>query len=382
MLVLLLLPLCPARADAAPPTVSAQSAIVMDAASGRVLYEKNAEQQRGMASTTKIMTAIVALEYGSLSDTVKVSAAAAGVEGSSMYLSAGEEITLESLLYGLMLVSGNDAAAAIAEHVGGTEAKFVELMNQKAKEIGAENTHFDNPHGLSTDTHYTTARDLAKITAYGLRNPKFAEIVSTKSKQVPWAGKPYQRQLTNHNKLLSQYQGCIGVKTGFTKATGRCLVSAAERDNLTLVCVTLNAPDDWNDHTRMLEYAFQTYHAERILTAGQEMGEVPVTGGTQNKVKGVIAQDCYFPLTEEESGTYSIIAKPLASVEAPVRTGDEIGKMGLEVGGTEYFPFPVAADLDVQRKRAIFKELSPDWKDTLRKVFFTWATVFSGYAKE
>lgn len=203
-----------AKAAAAQPSVSAQSAVVMDAVSGRVLYDKNMEKRCGMASTTKIMTAITALENGNLEETVKVSASAAGVEGSSMYLSAGEEITLENLLYGLMLVSGNDAATAVAEHVGGSVEKFAVMMNEKAQAIGAVNTHFDNPHGLATDTHYTTAKDLATITAYGLKNDKFAEIVATKSKKVPWQGKSYQRQLTNHNKLLSMYEGCVGVKTG------------------------------------------------------------------------------------------------------------------------------------------------------------------------
>lgn len=193
--------------------------IVLEKDSGRVLYQKNAEKQMPMASTTKIMTAIVALEQGDPAAQVQISPAAAGVEGSSMYLETGEKLTLEELLYGLMLSSGNDAAVAIAEHFGGTEA-FVGLMNQKAQEIGANNTHFANPNGLPDDTHYSTSHDMATITAYGLKNPKFAEIVATKSYQIAGEGKAYTRTLTNHNKLLNICEGCIGVKTGFTKAAG------------------------------------------------------------------------------------------------------------------------------------------------------------------
>ncbi len=365
-----------AKGFAAPPSVSAQSAVVLDAASGRVLYDKNMERRSGMASTTKIMTAIVALESGNLEDTVKVSATAAGVEGSSMYLSAGEEITLEHLLYGLMLVSGNDAATAIAEHIGGSVEKFAAMMNDKAKEIGVENTHFDNPHGLATDTHYTTAKDLAQITAYGLKNEKFAEIVSTKNKKVPWQGKSYQRQLNNHNKLLTMYDGCIGIKTGFTKATGRCLVSAVKREGMTLVCVTLNAPDDWNDHMKLYEDAFSRYHATPILTEGQEMGEVEVKGGTESSVKAVIPSDCYFPVTEEEKGKLTVIQELNNSAEAPVRTGQTVGMAGVELNGERFLSYPIVADLDVQRRSIVFRERTLDLKGNMQKVFYLWVTVF------
>lgn len=364
------------RGFSAAPSVSAQSAVILDAASGRVLYNKNMEKRSGMASTTKIMTAITALEYGNLEDTVKVSSTAAGVEGSSMYLSAGEEITLENLLYGLMLVSGNDAATAVAEHVGGSVEKFAAMMNDKAKQIGAMNTHFDNPHGLATDTHYTTAKDLAMITAYGLKNEKFAEIVATKSKKVPWQGKSYQRQLNNHNKLLAMYDGCIGVKTGFTKATGRCLVSAVKRGGMTLICVTLNAPNDWDDHMKLYEDAFSCYSAEPLLAAGQEIGEVDVKGGTENSVKAVMPSDCYFPVTEEEKGKINIIHELNSSLEAPVRTGQTVGKAGVELNGERFLCYPIVSDLDVQRRSIVFRERTLDLKGNMQKVFYLWLTVF------
>lgn len=365
-----------AKAAAAQPSVSAQSAVVMDAVSGRVLYEKNMEKRCGMASTTKIMTAITALENGNLEETVKVSASAAGVEGSSMYLSAGEEITLENLLYGLMLVSGNDAATAVAEHVGGSVEKFAVMMNEKAQAIGAVNTHFDNPHGLATDTHYTTAKDLATITAYGLKNDKFAEIVATKSKKVPWQGKSYQRQLNNHNKLLSMYEGCVGVKTGFTKATGRCLVSAVKRGGMTLICVTLNAPNDWDDHINLYEDAFSRYRAEPVFPAGQEIGEVAVKGGAEDAVKGIIPTDCYFPVTEEEKGRITAVHELNDRQEAPVRTGQIVGRAGVELNGERFLPYSVVADLDVPRKNVVFYERSLDLKGNMEKVFYLWLTVF------
>ena len=221
--------------EAAKMLVPPQSAIVMEKESGRILYEINPRQKLPMASTTKIMTAIVALEKGNPADNVTISATAEGVEGSSMYIRQGEIMSLEELLYGLMLCSGNDAAVAIAEHVGGNIEQFVQMMNQKAQEIGALDTHFDNPNGLPSDSHYSTAYDMALITAYGLKNATFAKIVSTREMTISGYGKQYVRQLVNHNKLLRMYPDCIGVKTGFTKEAGRCLVSAAKRDGMTLI---------------------------------------------------------------------------------------------------------------------------------------------------
>ena len=229
--VLILVFAMPARVGAV--STSATAAILVDADSGRVLYEQNADARMLIASTTKIMTALVAIREGNLSDTVKVSKKAAYTEGSSMYLKVGEELTLETLLYGLMLCSGNDAAVAIAEHVGGSEAGFAELMNETAAELGMEHTSFANPNGLDHEDHYSTARDMAVLACAAMNNEILARIVSTRT--VTIGG----RTMTNHNKLLSYMDGCIGLKTGYTQAAGRTLVSCAEQEGQRLVAVTL-----------------------------------------------------------------------------------------------------------------------------------------------
>ena len=230
----------PVRVEA----VSAEKAILMDAATGRVLYEKHADEESLIASTTKIMTALVVCEQCNVLDRVRIPAEAVGVEGSSLYLREGEVLTVQELLYGLMLHSGNDAAAALAIYCGGTIEGFAELMNDKARALGLESTHFANPHGLDAPDHHSTARDLAVLASYAMENPIFAQTVSTKTVR---AG---ERSLRNHNKLLWQVDGADGVKTGFTKAAGRILVSSATRDGRRLVAVTINAPDDWNDQDR------------------------------------------------------------------------------------------------------------------------------------
>ena len=233
---------------------AAAADIVMEQ-SGYVLSAGNAHTRMGMASTTKIMTALLAIERLDPETVVTVPKEAVGIEGSSIYLTEGEQITVSDLLYGLMLESGNDAATALAIAAGGTVEDFVRLMNERAAELGLEDTHFSNPHGLSADDHYTTAYDLARLTCAALENETFASIVSCKTKTISDG----RRYLSNHNRLLRSYEGCIGVKTGYTLATGRTLVTAAERDGLTLVAVTLNDRSDWADHTRLLDYGFAHY---------------------------------------------------------------------------------------------------------------------------
>lgn len=260
------------------PSVSAQSAILVEASGGKILYEKNARVRLPMASTTKIMTAIVALENASPDMMVEVSAAAVGIEGSSVYLYAGERLTLEALLYALLLESANDAAVAIAIAVAGDTESFVERMNQKASELMLYDTHFTNPHGLDHPDHYTTAQDLSKIAAYCMHNEIFREIVSTQRMTIPLHDQEQARLLLNHNRLLRSYKGAIGLKTGFTKRSGRCLVSAARRDGIELIAVTLNAPDDWNDHRNMLDYGFSGNTSILLQTAGGYQRTLPVIG--------------------------------------------------------------------------------------------------------
>lgn len=257
-----------APAYAAPDRIGtrAESAALIDVKSGRLLYSQQGSKRMRIASLTKIMTAIVAIEQGKLSDSVKVSKAAYGKEGSSIYLKLGEEMSLHHLLYGLMLRSGNDAATAIAEHVGGSEQGFVYLMNEKARELGMEGSHFMNPHGLDHDEHYSTANDMAKLTAYALANPVFQEIVKTEVKKVPNPSENWDRVWTNKNKMLNIYQGSDGVKTGYTKLAKRCLVSSATRGGQQLAVVTLNDPDDWLDHSRLLDWGFKHFKLTPLVT--------------------------------------------------------------------------------------------------------------------
>ena len=232
-------------------STSATAAILMDADSGRVLYEHDADRQMLIASTTKILTALVALEEGTLSDTVKVSRKAAYTEGSSMYLKEGEQLTLETLLYGLMLCSGNDAAVAIAEHIAGSEAEFARLMNETARSLGMTGSSFANPNGLDHPEHYSTARDMARLACAAMENESLRRIVSTRTVTVGG------RTMTNHNKLLSWMDSCTGLKTGYTRAAGRTLVSCAEENGQRLVAVTLQDGNDWADHKALYQYGFE-----------------------------------------------------------------------------------------------------------------------------
>lgn len=266
------------------PSVSAQSAVLMDARYGLVLSEKDADRRLPMASTTKIMTALTALANAAPETVIRTAPEAVGVEGSSVYLSAGEELTLEQLLYALLLQSANDAAAAIAVGVGGSISEFADLMNAQAQRLGLTDTHFANPHGLDADGHYTTARELAVITREALSHPLIRKIVGTRRATIPQGENPDARLLVNHNRLLRTYPDAIGVKTGFTKKSGRCLVSAAERNGVTLIAVTLNAPDDWRDHTAMLDYGFTRFDTVDMCRAGDAVCSVPVTGGTAEAV--------------------------------------------------------------------------------------------------
>lgn len=262
--------------------LSADCAYLMTADSRECLYEKNGDAKHSMASTTKIMTAISAIEMCNLDEVVTVSANAESQEGSSVYLRTGNEIKLLDLIYGMLLNSGNDAACAVAEHAGGSVEDFAKIMNDNALRIGAKNTAFKNPSGLDDEGHYSTAHDMALIAAYAMENSTFREIVSTKTSQINVGSDICY--LKNHNKLLWNYEGCSGVKTGYTKKTGRCLVSAAERNGITLIAVTLGAPDDWNDHKKMLDYGFENTELKTVLNKGEVLKEYTLNGGSFNAV--------------------------------------------------------------------------------------------------
>ena len=252
--------------------VSAAAAVLMDADSGRLLYEKNGEKRMLIASTTKLMTALVALEQGGLQQEITVTGGHMA-EGSSMYLRPGEKLTLETLLYGLLLSSGNDAALAVTECMGGA-VPFVARMNEKAAELGMENTHFANPNGLDDEAHYSTAEDMAKLAAAAMDDPVLRRVASTRTARIGG------RTLTNHNKLLSRVEGCVGLKTGYTRAAGRTLVSCAERDGVRLVAVTLQDGDDWNDHASLYEQGFRVLRPVKAVERGLRLAaERAIRGG-------------------------------------------------------------------------------------------------------
>ena len=258
--------------------LSANAFCLMDADTGDVLFASREDEEQAMASTTKIMTCLVAIREGDLHQTVEIPAAAVGIEGSSVYLSAGEKLTLLDLLYALMLQSANDAAVAIALAVSGSVDEFAHRMNATASEIGLNHTFYKNPHGLPAEGHYSTAKDLCLLMAFAMKDEVFASITGEVHYRIP-APDGNSRYLVNHNKLLRQYDECVGGKTGFTKSAGRCLVTCARRNGKTLVCSTLNAPDDWNDHRNLYQDGFGLYHEVELCAVGSVKMDLPVVGG-------------------------------------------------------------------------------------------------------
>lgn len=297
--------------------ISAQHGILLDAQTGRVLFEKNPDAKSLIASTTKIMTALIVCEQCNVLDRIRIPKEAVGIEGSSMYLQEGEILTIQDLLYGLMLHSGNDAAVALAIYCGGTVEGFAGLMNDKAYVLGLTGTQFVNPHGLDAPGHYSTAEDLARLAAYAMENPIFARTVSAKTIT---AG---ERVMTNHNKLLWRVEGADGVKTGYTRAAGRILVSSATRLSRRLIAVTINAPDDWNDHTALLEKGFSQFSVKQLVEKDQCLGLREIAGGQAGEVELLAAQDFSYALTPEE--TPRIVISGQGFVYAPVAEGQEAG---------------------------------------------------------
>lgn len=299
-------------------STSARAAILIDADSGRVLFRQNADEPRYIASITKLMTALVAMESGhSLDEVVTIKKEYTGAEGSSMYLREGEELTLEALMYGLLLASGNDAALAVAGYCGGTVGEFVARMNRKAVLLGMENTRFLNPSGLTQEGHMSSASDMARLAAACMKNEAIARMVATRT--ITIGG----RTFTNHNKLLWRYEGCIGMKTGYTERSGRTLISCAQRDGQRLIAVTLDDGNDWADHAAMLDYGFASYTQTRLNTAGESFARIPVTGSLLSFVQVEAADDLYYPLAKGEQVRREV---SLARwTQAPVSRGQSAG---------------------------------------------------------
>lgn len=329
------------------------SSIVIESTTKRILSSQNENVRLPMASTTKIMTTLVVLENAKLDEVVEINSNSVGVEGSSIYLRAGEKLTVRELLYGLMLRSGNDSAVALAYYVGGSISGFVDLMNEKAKYLELNNTHFSNPHGLHNDEHYTSAYDLALISAEAMKNPEFAKIVSTKSIYI--GENESRRYLVNKNKILNGYAGGNGIKTGYTKVAGRCLVSSSLRNGMQVICVVLNHPDMWQDSIKLMDEAHSLYKMVKLLDVNYVIPEQNVVAGVKKTCAVKLAQDAYYPLREDEilNLTYdTVINKELV---APVKSGYECGYVNVSLGNHLLFSEKIYT-IESINKKSIF-----DW---------------------
>ena len=352
------------------PNINSRAAIVIERNSQIPIYEKNSNERRKMASTTKIMTAIIVVEKGNLEETVTVSKKAGGTGGSRLGLKAGDKVKVKDLLYGLMLCSGNDAAVALAEHIGGSVENFAELMNQKAKELKLKDTHFVTPHGLDAEEHYTTAYELAIITNYALNIPEIANIVKTQTCTVWING--YIKEIRNTNELLGYLDGVYGVKTGFTNGANRCLVTAAKRGDLDIICVVLGADTKkyrTKDSIQLIEYAFQNYETipiEEAITEtfaywkAQNEKRIMITKGLQDYPELMLEKVPYkiYPLKKGQKDKIKVEIENEEILEAPVPEKYEIGKMKITIEGKELFQVKIITENEIARKNIwdYFKE--------------------------
>ncbi len=332
------------------PAVTARSAVVMEASTGKILYSRNMDERRYPASTTKIMTLIVALEEGNLDDMVSASENASHTEGSTIWLEPGEKMRMLDLLYGMMLVSGNDATVAVAEHIAGSVDAFARQMTDRAHEIGAVHTSFVNSSGLPDERHYTTAHDLALIAAYGYRNPMFEQIVSTKETQIPWNKNDYDRVLRNENRMLWLYDGGNGVKTGYTDAAGRCLVSAAKRDGIQLVAVVLDSKYMWNDSIALLNYGFEKIHPVKLAAKNSTIKTVDVIAGQKKSLELKLSDDLEVPMADQEQGKFSQVIHTPERVYAAVHQGDVIGQLDILYDGKKVASADLLAAESIEKK--------------------------------
>ncbi len=337
----------PRSASAEEVGTSALACVIIDEKSGRVLLSHNAESPLPMASTTKVMTALLAIERGDLEAPVTCSRTAFGVPGTSIYLAEGETLTLRDMLYGLMLASGNDAATAIAEHIGGTAEDFCAMMTARAAELGCKNTVFLTPHGLPCEGHYTTARDLALIAREAMRHDIFREIVGSSRATIPWEGRSYDRVLNNKNRLLTSYEGATGIKTGYTKKAGRCLVFGAEREGMRIIGVVLNCWEWFDEAARLMDLAFDRYEAVTMMHAGEPAGTLSVDASNGCTVDALLADDLTGVIPK---GSIPQVEIDLSdSIEAPVQAGQILGTARLVSNGVTVAEVPLIASDGVAR---------------------------------
>lgn len=348
-------------------SVSAKAACLITADTGIIIWAKNENDPMPMASTTKIMTALLALEnLEACGDKeVEITDEMVRVEGTSMGLAAGDVVNLEALAKGMLLCSGNDAANAAAIAVGGQRDKFISLMNEKAKQIGALNTRFVTPSGLDGGDHHSTAYDMAVIGSYAMENETFASIASKKSDRVKFIKPDKTVSIRNHNKLLRLYDGCIGIKTGFTKAAGRCLVSCSQRGDVRLVAVTLNAPDDWNDHKVLYDYGFENVAPSKFDDRGFTASP-SVTGGMEESFRAYCGSDFTRTLRKRDLNKVKRSVEVKESYDAPIRKGQVVGKIAYYLDGKEIGRNEILADSDVEAKPVkigILKNISDFFKN-------------------
>ncbi len=347
--------------------ISASAAVVMVAQTGEVVYGHNAHKKLSMASTTKIMTSLLALEKADLKKEITVRKDELEVEGTSMGLLPGDKVTYEGLVYGMLLQSGNDAANVVASRIGKSIDNFVVMMNERAAELGMNNSNFATPSGLDDEHHYSTAYDMALLGSEAIKNPDFRHISSQSSARVCYGNPPYNRTLTNHNKMLKMYDGCIGLKTGFTKKSGRCLVTAAEKEGVLLVAVTLNAPNDWHDHVVLLDYGFSEVSNKQLKSQSMT---IPVVGGETNKVSVVPSQAAYINFNSDLP-EYETVYLTDKFMYAPVAKGDNAGKVLYLSDGKCIAEVLLVADESVAFRKVSEKEkpLRIRIKNYLKSVF-------------
>ena len=345
-------------------STSAKASILINADTGEVIYSQNQNEKLPMASTTKIMTALLLCEEGNMEKGITVTPQMVKVEGTSMGLLGGDKVTYKALLYGMLLASGNDAANVTAYALGGTIDGFVNMMNQRAKELGLNNTHFETPSGLDGDEHYTTAEDLANLARVCMDNPLFKEAASTKAITLEYGNPPYRRTLTNHNKLLKIFEGAAGVKTGFTKKAGRCLVSCAEREGKRVIAVTLKDPNDWEDHINLLNYGLEKVKTT-VITPEKTDFSISVISSQNQSVEVKIEE---YTVSSLDTSGFSCEVNLPTFLYAPVKEGDVIGSVVYYKNKTQIARRDIKASQNIE-KNSPKKSFWEKYKESFKKVF-------------
>ncbi|MGE5422023.1 MAG: D-alanyl-D-alanine carboxypeptidase family protein [Ignavibacteriales bacterium] len=354
----------------------AKAAILMDASSGRILYQKNAHELLPPASLTKIMTALLVVENGDLDQQTTISQHAADTEERSIWLEAGEKLTRRQLLYACMLNSANDAAAALSESVGGSEKNFAKRMNQRAQQLGMKDSHFCNPHGLPISGHYTSAYDLAILSRKAIGYKIFRQVVSTKTQHIPWTGNDYDRLLINQNRLLYRYDGAIGIKTGYTKEAGSCVVGAAQKGSLVLIAVALNSPKVYEDLQQMLDYGFANYKLKTIKMANQLVVEVPVENGTSDEIQVRPETNLAVAVKAAERSKITYKFYPHKRIEAPIRKNQVLGSYEIFIAGHDAGQVNILASAAVAKKPPFLTRFKAACIKIIKFIFVTILIIF------